>query len=352
LRAEWAYQHDSLTEPPPVHLEIIMDRPSSLAAVLAFVLVALIGCDGAHTATQPQLDDEGEPSERFAMSLDSTVVWSRSGTVDTIHRANDRVPPEAAPEIRGPLSADSIRSLRDKLSEFNGSTLEFALMLDVADAWALRSQEEVRVALAELPVRVVTSSGDGGDGKTYQRRDYYVHNVLTLTMFLSTASKDRGSQFVFTPDEVWCETEFQGTVYVDVCATEQDLNDAAITLAALEYEVAGYQEAYDAGVRQICGDVPDPTCLPPVEAPIQFPFVGCSLAGPAAAPGECAMEATSAVAALYGWGLAKNSAHGLMMAGANVTARRALFVGLGGAVSAAFGVGFGVGTFLACVATT
>ncbi len=158
-------------------------------------------------------------------------------------------------------------------------------------------------------------------------------------------------------EEGWCETELNGVVYVDICATQDDLDDAAATMAALEYEVEGYEAQYNGAMISLCDETPGSELCQMQTAPgrnSSFSVSSCTVPfivdwPMEIPPGGCVVEGISAAAGLFGWGAAKHSAYNLLMNGALVTARRALILGVGGAVSAAFSAGFGVGTFVSCI---
>lgn len=377
-----------------------------LLSLMASLTVS--ACDES-VATGPEIDVPAglksrieTPSSQLPAAyqrVDSIVVYSNAGAQKAVVRRAD-LRNSASTVPRADASFADPAALRMRLEQvapvLKGGTGSVAMMLQLARALEAPTRENHRNVLAKLPLSVRISSARDGSA----RRDFYVRGTLKLSVFGATDAADpmpqrfatwRGgvpsaqsaSSLTASSDEDWCTTEFQGVVYYDECATQQDVDDGWATIAALDYEVDGLESQFNAAIASHCGgdpyacdDLPEPESG---EEEIGAPTVvaggipgrvqdhllldarlrpsddeDCGHSGSphlvVASGGDCAVAAISAVAGLYGFGLAKDAAVGLLTSAVKVTARRALLVGLGGTVTAALSVGIGVGAFLECLA--
>lgn len=346
------------------------------------LLVAAVAASGCldHTPTFP---------EQSSMGLASTA--SQSGPSQTAERANPNGTPlgasvdsivtywnsgarkhavsSSAPRALGGggsgLPRESMEAMKGNLEQvswrFKGGRSDVALMMRLADALTASTREEYRSHLAALPVTMRTAPVVGHNGIPGFRRDVYVYGVRKLSVYLSWGSRHAGRSHSgaigvapLASGEM-CQDELNGEIIVDECATDDDHIEAELILAALDYEVEALRSQMNAAVGTYCAFALDPELCDYPEpysfiTDVSFLQAGCDADAIFGAPllggGSCAAEGAAAAVAIGAWFLHKDYLMGLRM---SVITERFLAHTVGGAFFAAFGVGYGIGTFLACL---
>lgn len=170
------------------------------------------------------------------------------------------------------LPSDTILKWRRALDRFakvsKRGAASVALRTQILDAITASSDEAFHARLAELPVTITDSVGVSSNGAHGVYRNYAVWGITRLSLF---SPNRRNAGTPLEPGEVWLEgddgdsgvekqhlltgvVEAASTVdwceyysaesgYIEgECATEQELDEAAATIAAMDAELTGAQE--------------------------------------------------------------------------------------------------------------
>jgi hypothetical protein len=190
----------------------------------------------------------------------------------------------------GAIDPDSMARFRDELGRLIQQDVKapggLMLMYQVFDAWSAKTRNGVHSRLAALPIRVRDTPLSG----SATRRDYYVSGRLKLSLFLRLAPQggaprplneaptdefggasvdDAASTAVSRVD--YCEgtDPLTNVFYSGDCATQQDLDDLAATIALCDEavdeafdDVASENFDIDGDAADYCAEVPeDELCL-------------------------------------------------------------------------------------------
>jgi hypothetical protein len=140
----------------------------------------------------------------------------------------------------------------------------------------------------------------------------------------------------------YCETEVDGIMYAGECATQAELDDLLILVAALDYDVEQWVNALNAAAGGHC-DPSDPECGVVIELTGR-----CDGDEEMIMLGEgCGAQIAGAVAAVAGWGFAKLGA--IALSGTAKVSAAAVAAVAGGSITAAIGVGLAVGAAILCL---
>jgi hypothetical protein len=175
------------------------------------------------------------------------------------------------------MPADSVAKWRRSLDELakvsRRGRQAVAYRRLILDAVTSGSDQAMHARLAELPVTVseVSGSKDGVNG-TY--RSYAIGGQTHVRLFIATNEStrsrpdDSGSitggpseATAATPLSDWafrddCTTYYGGSTYIGECATQQDIDDAAASLSALQSEIDGDR----AEAQYLCEVHPEESC--------------------------------------------------------------------------------------------
>lgn len=310
-----------------------------------------------------QTVERGNPNGTpLGASVDSIVTYWNSG-------ARKHAVSSSAPRALGTggagLPRESMAAMKGNLEKvswrFKGGRTDVTLMMRLADALTASTREEYRRHLAALPVTMRTAPVMGHNGIDGFRRDVYVYGARKLSVYFSGGSGHAGRSHsgaigvASLPSGEMCQDEINGEIIVDECATDDDLIEAELILAALDYEVEALRSQMNAAVGTYYDFALDPElcdCVEPYSFITDVSFLkagrdaDAGFGAPMLGEDGCAGDGVAAAIAIGTWLLHLDQMIGIR--GSKLTKRfqaHSVF----GAVAAAAAVGGGIGTFLECL---
>jgi hypothetical protein len=246
-------------------------------------------------------------------SIDSVIIRSSDGRSHSLPVTGFASALPTEDQVRLPL-ADTLKKIRNALNALAAASkrgaASVAYMNLITDALEAPTKAEFHERLSKLPVTIEVTPTVDVSGNISIRRRYYVDGKLRLTLFAASKTGAAGSdgpgatelnpdqsvgpladdganprdQANSTVNTVSLSPVFDYCEYTDPessqffsgdCATQQDLDDLAATVATVDTEVEGAQAESDAALETYC-EHPDPndseTCLlsraPPEVSPV------------------------------------------------------------------------------------
>lgn len=236
--------------------------------------------------TESTRADRGHENQTVGQTADSIVVYRSHGRPVVIREASEIASAtRSVPNVRAPLTADSIAKIRAALVKTASiskrglaSVSNGLLVLYAAEA---PTPAEYHRRIAKLPVTIKESPIPGGT-----RRDFYVNRELKLSVFVANTNGSTGEEgattepqpghaaeeadgaFAVTAPSVgaalgsvdYCEYTDEYGYWSGDCAVQADIDDALSTVAALDSDLDGLESEAAAAQSNYCEEQfePDP----------------------------------------------------------------------------------------------
>jgi hypothetical protein len=242
--------------------EILMKIVTS-AAITAVLLVcigtAAYDSNGFAATTSAKSSTLARSRVAPHLSVDSMIWHPRRGAPVKTHGASLTSGfVKDVTHLRSGPTADTLEKLRDKLEAFakisKRGPASVAITLQVVDAFGATSHEEFHNRIAKLPVTISAAPTVDQSGRAGVRRDYFVKGKLKYTFFFST---DRGASHAevaatnseSTPGNEQTDDTAAGAsssppaplARADCddgdCATQEDIDDAISAVAAMQDDI-------------------------------------------------------------------------------------------------------------------
>lgn len=256
----------------------------SLSVRRTTAIIAMCAMLSGMTPTPARSEPVSETADsmsRGGVIVHSVVTYSRSGD-SQLHQGTSPAAFSALPNVQGGITPEILAKIRADLRRFEKvskrGAAAFTMTHQVIDAFGA-PKEEFHDRIAQLPVSVSVTTIGHEAGRNHTRRDYYVSGQLKLSVVVSVPAGEEPSRPALsssaefnTPEgdaeEVHVSAPSNYCEYTDPetseffsgdCATQQEIDDALIAIAAVESEIEWVSLELDETFEEYCANITEIT---------------------------------------------------------------------------------------------